>query len=78
MRCRNPGRLTVSLTMGLLRRWLWWRDRYPSWSFWLGLVTGILLALVLYPIVIVTLCLDLVKLISPQPHPQPHPSVIRP
>jgi hypothetical protein len=62
--------------MGLLRRWLWWRDKYPSWSFWLGLVTSILLALVLYPVAIVTLCLDLVKLISAQPRPpQPHPNL---
>ena len=52
--------------MGLLRRLLWWRNRYPSWSFWLGLVITILLSLstVIFWVVLAAVCLDLVKLIS--------------
>jgi Double-GTPase 2 len=50
--------------MGLLRRLLWWRNRYPSWSFWLGLVITILLAGVIFYVVLAAVCVDLVKLIS--------------
>ena len=50
--------------MGLLRRLLWWRNRYPSWSFWLGLVITIPLSLVTFWVVLAAVCLDLVKLIS--------------
>lgn len=52
--------------MGLLRRLLWWRNRYPSWSFWLGLVITILLSLylVIFVVVLAAVCVDLVKLIS--------------
>jgi hypothetical protein len=49
--------------MGLLRRLLWWRNRYPSWSFWLGLVITILLAGVIFYVVLAAVCVDLVKLI---------------
>ena len=50
--------------MGLLRHLLWWRNRYPSWSFWLGLVITILLFGFIFYAVLAAVCVDLVKLIS--------------
>ncbi len=54
----------MTITMGLLRNLLWWRNRYPSRSFWLGLVITILLVeLILYAL-LATACLDLLKLMA--------------
>jgi hypothetical protein len=52
----------MSITMGLLRRLAWWRDKYPYWDFWVGLLITILLFPVLFYAVLGAVCLDLVKL----------------
>jgi hypothetical protein len=52
----------VKITMGLLRTWLWYRSRYPSWVFWLGLLISIPLAPVVLVLMLVTTCLDIMRL----------------
>jgi hypothetical protein len=50
--------------MGLLRGCVWWRDKYPSWAFWAGLVSTIALAgFILYALA-ATVILDLLVFIA--------------